>query len=394
MEQSILKKYKKRIGLSALAILLCGAGTLGASEDKQTSYRSQKSKRFDLSEFLRNLPEDERTELYLSHDLIGPTKDDLGKKTREPKPESKVKDFYIQVGAFSDEKNIGQLVNELNEHGYATTTHPYENLTKVLVGEYSSIEQAINETGTIFDLLKNYGVDQLGILGLNESNNKLEWFSRVSNREIKLPTKQTKISKGLKKIKNLIHEEVEIYNSRNPKYAIDPELIQAIAENESSYDPSKIGYKLVSRWIKGKDYKKKRIFVRKTDKQGNHIPTAYGVMQLAPLTFQEVGIDYKNRFDARKNIRGGVRYFGKLLDMFNGDPNLAIAAYNAGPTKVSKLGRIPNIPETKRYLKKVLSSYNSFKENLSKKPDKHTSILPNNHFISSKPLKNYNVRKT
>jgi len=83
---------------------------------------------------------------------------------------------------------------------------------------------------------------------------------------------------------------------------------------------------------------------------------AVGLMQLMPKTAQSLGV--VNRKDAWQNIQGGARYFRQLLDRFNQDIELSLAAYNAGPTAVEKAGNhIPNYPETQRYVKKVMTKY-------------------------------------
>ena len=62
-------------------------------------------------------------------------------------------------------------------------------------------------------------------------------------------------------------------------------------------------------------------------------------------------------FKADDNIMGGSRYLRKLLDIFNGNLQLGLAAYNAGPSRIMANGAIPGIPETEQYVKKVLREY-------------------------------------
>ncbi|MCP4499728.1 MAG: lytic transglycosylase domain-containing protein [Deltaproteobacteria bacterium] len=77
---------------------------------------------------------------------------------------------------------------------------------------------------------------------------------------------------------------------------------------------------------------------------------AQGLMQLMPQTAAELGV--ADPFDAQQNIDGGTRYLAGLLRMFSSE-DLAVAAYNAGPGRVRRAGRIPRIQETQAYVIKV-----------------------------------------
>ncbi len=82
---------------------------------------------------------------------------------------------------------------------------------------------------------------------------------------------------------------------------------------------------------------------------------ACGVMQLMPATAEYLGVT--DVFDARQNINGGARYLRTLLDTFNGDLDLTLAAYNAGPGAVKKYRGVPPYPETKAYVAAVRATY-------------------------------------
>ncbi|MDH7499079.1 MAG: transglycosylase SLT domain-containing protein [candidate division NC10 bacterium] len=109
---------------------------------------------------------------------------------------------------------------------------------------------------------------------------------------------------------------------------IDPDLVRSIIQVESDFNPRAIS-------VKG----------------------AQGLMQLMPGTAQDLKVS--NPFHPRENIRGGVRYLRYLLDLFNGDLVLALAAYNAGENAVLRYRSVPPYPETRAYIHKVLSLYDT-----------------------------------
>ena len=79
---------------------------------------------------------------------------------------------------------------------------------------------------------------------------------------------------------------------------------------------------------------------------------AQGVMQLMPATARYLGVD--NPFDARSNIMGGAKYIAEKLKEYDGDVELALAAYNAGSGNVAKYGGVPPFTETINYIDRIM----------------------------------------
>ena len=78
---------------------------------------------------------------------------------------------------------------------------------------------------------------------------------------------------------------------------------------------------------------------------------AEGLMQLMPELSDEMGVS--DAFDPRENIMGGVRYLKRLLDYHDGNLDLALASYNAGPGNVERYGGVPPFRETRNYVKTI-----------------------------------------
>lgn len=134
------------------------------------------------------------------------------------------------------------------------------------------------------------------------------------------PAKNTEMTKSANKEINVIVSE------KARKYDIDPSLVYAVIKAESNGNPYAVSRK-----------------------------GAKGLMQLMPVTANDLRVG--NPFDPEENIDGGTKYLRYLIDKFNGDLVLALAAYNAGPERVEKTWSVPYIAETKQYIKRVLSLY-------------------------------------
>jgi soluble lytic murein transglycosylase-like protein len=168
--------------------------------------------------------------------------------------------------------------------------------------------------------------DDNGVVHFTDAptDNRFKIFMRDIKKDRKLRTNF--------KLTNCVRNPEEfdpIINACALEFGVDKSLVKAVIHAESGYDPNAVSRKGAS-----------------------------GLMQLMPKTAQDLKVS--NSFDPRENIRGGVRYLKFLLTTFKGDERLALAAYNAGLTRVAQHGGVPPYAETQNYVSKVLSYKQSY----------------------------------
>ena len=154
----------------------------------------------------------------------------------------------------------------------------------------------------------------------------IHFTNTPKDHRFKLYIREGKETLGKKN--HTLYDQLILKYSR--KHQVVFALIKAIIRAESGFDPQAVSRK-----------------------------GAKGLMQLMPETAQRMKVT--DAFNPRDNIDGGVRYFKYLLNLFDDDIKLSLAAYNAGENCVVQRGSIPPYPETVNYVKKVLNFYQSYK---------------------------------
>jgi len=173
----------------------------------------------------------------------------------------------------------------------------------------------------------------------NRINEIFSRMSLINSRFNKIPDNSSRFKAKLSDIQEKIYNEnllskkdlqySRIIKNTSEKYAIPQKLIKSIIKQESGFNPKAVSPK-----------------------------GAKGLMQLMPQTANLLGV--KNIFNPEENIEAGVKYLRMMLNRFQGDIKLALAAYNAGPEAVEKNKGVPDYQETKDYISNVLKNLEIF----------------------------------
>lgn len=173
------------------------------------------------------------------------------------------------------------------------------------------LNQALHTSQNRTDMTQTLGAvkEAIELKSVGPFSPALSQFSTVNKRNLNAP-----------------QEIDEVISRAADHYGIPKKLIQAVIKQESNFNPDAVS------------------------------PAgASGLMQLMPSTARGLGVN--NIFNPEENVFAGTKYLKQMLDKYDGDINLALAAYNAGPGNVDKYNGIPPFKETTSYVKKVTDRY-------------------------------------
>ncbi len=193
------------------------------------------------------------------------------------------------------------------------------NYVNTINSQWMPVEQQVQNQGITpsiqsFDkVLKSTSKVKFGDL-LTNPTTKVDaniYTAQAASAGEKITTKE--------QIKNLISRVAR-------KHGVDEKLVNALVKQESGFNPN----------------------------AKSHVG-AMGLMQLMPATAKGLGVT--NPMDPEQNVEGGVKYLKSMLNKYNGNIILALAAYNAGPGAVDKYDGVPPYKETQNYVRNILATY-------------------------------------
>ena len=207
-------------------------------------------------------------------------------------------------------------------------------------GKSSAMQRAVQMNNYVNNLNSQWAPVEKNTNALPEANNNIQSFDNVlkNSAQVKfgdlLTNPSTRVNANIYTAKAsgvaeklTTREQIKGLVSRiSKKHGVDEKLVNALIKQESGFNPnakSKVG--------------------------------AMGLMQLMPSTAKGLGVT--NAMDPEQNVEGGVKYLKSMLNKYNGNVILALAAYNAGPGAVDKYDGVPPYKETQNYVKNILSNY-------------------------------------
>ena len=215
------------------------------------------------------------------------------------------------------QSRIGEIQDRFNKLGFTTpiqntksfAEHLNEAMSEVDSSNTANKVEATNNKTLDADSFK--GKLSFGVYEDSNTTNFDKAISAYQKREVKHPNTYDSIIK-----------------EASEKFSVPEDLIKAVIKQESNYMPSAVSNK-----------------------------GAIGLMQIMPNTGLGLGVTDKEQLkDPYTNIMAGTKYLSQMLNRYDGRLDLSLSAYNAGPSLVDRLQRIPNIAETQNYVKNIINN--------------------------------------
>lgn len=228
--------------------------------------------------------------------------------------------FSPQIQSYINSSSHSSALNRINElNKYIDSFYPAQETEKT--SEMSAFDKVLAQSQEESSIGKPKSIFELNVPDIKKvekENYTIKPFGSLTNVSAKKISK-TSSSKSKEAIMGYVRKACE-------KYGVEEKLISALIKQESGFNPNAVS------------------------KAG-----AQGLMQLMPQTAKSLGV--VDSLDPEDNIDGGVRYLKQMLDKYNGNKILALAAYNAGPGAVDKYSGVPPYKETQNYVRSILANY-------------------------------------
>ena len=231
--------------------------------------------------------------------------------------------FSPQIQNYINSSSQAQAFSRVNElNRYIDSFYPRETIEadkKDVFREILASSEAQIPSNSVFNIntVPKITKEKLSPLPFGSLSKPVS----VEKTEVKKET--SSLSNTVSKTRDAIMDYIK---EASEKHGVEEKLIKALIKQESGFNPNAVSS-----------------------------AGALGLMQLMPSTAKYLGV--QDALNPKENIEGGVKYLKQMLDKYNGNKILALAAYNAGPGAVDKYDGVPPYKETQNYVRAVLKNY-------------------------------------